>query len=507
MRNIVKIVFFLCVVSLSVPAFGGPLDEHPESSGSMYEDSIHLEESDSWRARDILEWFEWNLDDLSIPYVVWLDPTVTGTADFEMSEDFTYREHFERYAQHLGAFHEITHPNFVELTWGSSERVEELRAGMNHEVPPISFFVEEESQLPELWSRVSGIKASYKETGWEWTGRRSRLESTELFKGFDLYEFFEEIDEAQEESDSFESIFTVMTPTTLDEFMAVMAAQFGSAAAQEQGEWSFVPLSEANVQAGLVKLLLAQIENNPYSGGYGRPGQILMRIGKPRLGEILEAFENAEAYYLGALTNILAKIPAPERDAAFIAELTEILPRSPAFLSHSHVPAMIYALADNNYLDAVDILTRYANGDSQVGYVSGDAQIALNNLGFPISRDNLPERVDFSGETDAWRSLPYYATLRGILPYMGALEFLFHRPGKLKVSSVEKNEMGGLTFKGTLPDDAGTWELEIGREQQNKIPIGYSFVCGGLCGGGYAGILTREIDRWAMIYWQGLWVS
>ncbi len=498
MRNIIMIVLFLCLVCQLLPAFADPLDQRPD-----FITSSPLRKSETLDAGDIVECFGSSLDKLSSPCVVWLDPAVKSNLEFKISGRRSYRKWLERYSKDLGKFHEIAHPAFIELTWGSDEKIKELRVRMKQEVPPISFVVKEASQVLEMWSRISGIKISYKKSESGPPGEGSHSGQMEIFKEF---EFYKESEELRAHIGNPALVFTFNAPTNLDEFISLIAAQVGCVAVCEEGVWNFTPFTETNVSADLVRKLLAQIEEDSTSPGYGNPGQILVRIGKPALREILKEFPNASDYYYDSLADILATIPDPARDEAFMRELEKSLSNPDTLLAHWYVPTMMNALVENKCWRAVAILEKFAKGDN-LGGLSGDAMIALNNLGSPIWTESLGDRTDLSGESDEWTSLPDYQKMRAILLSIADYGPLFGGQRRLKVSSVMENEVGALTFKGTFLKEKGEWKLEIGRDHEGKVPVYHDYICGGLCGVGSSGILKKEDDRWLIISWQMCWIS
>ncbi len=499
MRWVTSLLVFHFLVSAVLPVSADPLDERPDFFSVMF-----LPNSESWDAGKVVEWVGSSLEYLSYPVVVWVDPSVQGSEEFEISEEDSYRSELESFSILLGEYHEKTHSTFIELTWGSDENVEEVRNRMDQEVPPISFVVNDPSQLPEIWSRLSGIDISYKKSTSGSPGLAGSLGELEMFKSFEFHGRFREM---AEEEKGMMWVFTVKKVTKIEEFMNLLAAQVECAAERLNGSWSFVSIAETQAGIESIRILLSEIKEAPYDHGYGNPGQTLVRIGKPATAEILKELVDAEDYYFNALVNILSNIPSPERDEAFLKELGEFFDATDLFLAHWYVPAMMKALADNKCRKAIPILQRFAAHRKLEGNLAGHAKIALSNLESPVEAGDPEERISFADESDEWESLPDYQKMRDILLSIVDLDLLFWEPGIFEVTKVKKNKVGGLTFKGKLPNEQGTWDLEIGKEERQKIPVYYSCHCGPRCGVGCAGVLEYRDNRWLVVFWQQLWVS
>ncbi len=257
--------------------------------------------------------------------------------------------------------------------------------------------------------------------------------------------------------------------------------------------------------------LIKQLKKDPYGFGFDETGRILRSRGEHVAKELMNELRLAENYYLLALVHILSDIPSRERDSAFRMKLKQELYTPDNDLKLSYAPVMMRALAVNSSKNSINTLLKFVNNPKQDPWIRAETRVALNILGHYEFMRNVSLDYKFSKEStfkasegsleipcDIVKSLlgDELMTMSDEVPNSGTFEIL----------SIKK-QRAGITVNGNLPCDKGTWALDIGAKDNERIPVYYRWHTGPKSAAGYVGVLEERQEQWRVVFWKMIWIS
>jgi hypothetical protein len=483
-RSVVTVLAVL--VSMGTATWAAP--SLPAQALPFFCFSVRLAGPDKWSAEIVIEEFSRGLGYVPSPLVLWLDPSLKGNVTFGYDYNRPFADQLEAMSEILGTCQENQHGSFHEVAWADDVAYARIRRGMGEVVPSIVLAANDPNCFPDMWSPVSGLRIAYEKRKLPLAASRWFPPDFALLAPDAAYWAF---------SQPGAVVFAVRTPTPIDDFMELLAAQVDCFAERQGDDWRFVPISEREARPKRIRKLLAQVEKDPYAFGLGTPGRALMALGKQALPDTLAAFETAEDYHLLALTNILAQIDSPERDKAFLEWLDAFARDPDKFWTTTFVSVMMETLGESGCAEAIPVLERIAGqGDA---HLASRAKIALNRLDHPAPVTDAEDCVTFANDLDT--GLPHYAPLREALAALAGHGLLWPE-GKIQLDGAIKNDADGLTFLGHGVSDKGShWELRLSNPDGGEVSVVHTShgtshdVC-------FVGLLQYRDGRWLPVRWR-----
>jgi len=412
----------------------------------------------------------------------------------------TWKDVFESIERVSSDYRVIQRDGFTEIVWGATDAVNTIRKNMATEVPPIAFTAEKPTQFLSMWRAVSGMEFEYE------TSLATNLEPAN-----DLKEDFPEsvspnwfCMEEDEEEDEYRAseILTVTRTLPVAEFMDTLALTLGGSAWCENGMWRVGQFRQDEEGIRLILDLLKELKESPYDHGYGSAERRLKRIGLPALPEVLKEFEVAESYYYNSLAVVLSTMDSPERDAAFLSKLRLGAATGDQFLENWFGSTMMYTLARRGCKEVIPLIRQYALQDRRS---ATDARVCLNLLDAPLPSSDPASLLVTEGTGQAESQDPDLSEVVEVL--YAALDQCWDSSRPLRLSEIEREKDGVISFTGSFGERGGTWMMRVGQPIRDKVAVYFTWYTGPLAAAGYEGRAEKRNGRWLFVRWWQSWIS
>jgi hypothetical protein len=491
-------VSWRCPILMAAAFFCLPAAVGAEADDSLNQRAGSFAESMTWNigatsACGVVNDLAWRFEDARIPVVLWAPPGLKARGCVPFDVEATVRSHLRSMSPLFGAYHEVSHGDFSEITWGDDATIAPLKGLMSERVPPIFFVASDPNAFPGMWAAVSGQQTLYEKR--ELPGQKAQWFPPD----FEALSTSEPSSGLWRACDPAWSVFVVDKARGIDAFMELLAAEVGCAALRDGEGWRLVPLSQQEVAPRRVRRLARRVERDGHGYLWGDADEILVAMGPQALPELIEMYHVAQGGYFDDLTEILAQIPGPERDKAFLKRLEEAVADPEVTTVDTDI---IDALADRGCQDAAPLIRAIAERGKALGKSASEERLALNRLGHPMPAGDSNDWIAFRPGLD--ENLPDYAALREALVALAEHGLLWDR-GVCSVIGAQRLDVGGLRFSGAFPEDAGWWEARLSAPDADGISVIYSYyrtVSYGTSAGGFAGLLERQQDRWLPVRWR-----
>ena len=443
------------------------------------------------------------LSKVPFPTLLWSDPAWRKRRSVSTRDDESLGTFLDRMTSSAGPYQAREHQGFLEVAW-TKDSSASLRDQVEHYLPPISMHAQLSAQLLTVWHRVSAMDFDY--------------DSNVVDAAMDFDRSFEkemldtvrtlQIDQIIGKSMEFRHSLTTSQSTSLDEFMATLAASIGGSARLVNGRWILVPFERDEAGLERIRKHIARFREGNYRGS----GYWLARMGVNALPEILAEFEKAEEHDLLELTDLLSLIPAPERDRAFLSRLSTFMKKRSEVHDYGFVSTILLTLADNGNAAAIPLMEQIASEPAFDHDVRATANVSLNRLGASPEPRPIEKLLDLeSGSTGDIELLP------NLTPILHALFDQCFAPAPTEArllsvprfNSLDTGQDGRTVIRGVSegapPFPKIQWTvriLEIGRDD---ALVEAEFDCGDLCGSGFRGRFGRRDGRWLVMAWEHLW--
>jgi len=441
------------------------------------------------------------------PVVCWADPETSLRTPFN-TESRTWRQLLDSLSTIAGPCRVTQFSGFVEVVWADPKSRGRLRKGLSENVQPIAFLANNPGEFLTMWYVISGIDVRY-----DTQLVKRAIEACE--KGRVDFESLSDMCWAFD-SEELPAVFTVEESLPLEEFMSLLALQFGGSAWRDDGAWTIGPLREKSEEMKILKRALEKIKDPSFDARWREAEVILKKAGHSILPLLLEEFDRAEDACFDQLAWILATLPSSERDKAFIEKLEECYAQGYDYYDRRYVPAMLEALGANNCKEAVPLTEKFARLG---GKEFDQARIALNLLGEPMPEREPDELLEVEeGVREAFAN-PHVRDHVKIL--YAALDqcFLGPREDPLFLTDVELERESSakpsgedpvptrVVFKGSYADGVSEWEVVVGKPRDSRVSVYAARDAGPMAGTGYQGQAELKEGRWLFVKWWQCWMG
>jgi hypothetical protein len=318
--------------------------------------------------------------------------------------------------------------------------------------------------------------------------------------------------------------------------MNLLAGVFEGAAWEEDGKWIVGRYEDAPDHGTQIMALIGRIKANDLDSHQDDAERLLSSFGEEALPFVIEEFRSSDSDVFFCLTNVLAKIPSPERDDAFIEILSNYQSREDRWLAHWYASVMLDALGESGCQKALPVIRKIATDDSlKTEEERSHASVALNRLNAPLPARPVESFMSMAdGIESLLREDPYakaapilFATVDQVFSpttstmllqkadRIGPDKFVDDSdlssfgfsPETMRLMNNLDSAISHIDLCGGFANHHGFWHVIVSLFENDVALVTATQHFGDLAGAGYLGRAELIDGRWLIVEWQETWVS